>query len=286
MRTAKTLIRLGGCPGWSESSLSAQSLRWFCHEAAFIWVTSTVKQTRWIFDEIYCNDPKFLDRQALTNSADPDQTVPRGAVWSGSTLFAITSASFGPNYSLVKQNCFNFRIITAIFSGVWMFRSFTVNDFYSSSWKYMLWVLIRIASAVIEAILMSTHNICFFMEKYVKLSLSNKLSSNIHHICFSPSLIRVFAVRIMKDRVLSCPLSAQWRPWSDWADTQADLSLHWAHSHFVGFVMRRLIYYVIAMLCVDGLSGCFRLPMGKTYHIVSKENQVLNSYIFFLLKSI
>ena len=34
MRTAKTLIRLGGCPGWSESSLGAQSLCWFCHEAA------------------------------------------------------------------------------------------------------------------------------------------------------------------------------------------------------------------------------------------------------------
>ena len=31
MRTAKTLIRLGGCPGWSESSLSAHSLCWFCH---------------------------------------------------------------------------------------------------------------------------------------------------------------------------------------------------------------------------------------------------------------
>ena len=25
-------------------------------------------------------------------------------------------------------------------------------------------------------------------------------------------------------------------------DAQADLSLRWAHSHFVGFVMRRLIY--------------------------------------------
>ena len=25
------------------------------------------------------------------------------------------------------------------------------------------------------------------------------------------------------------------------ADAQADLSLHWAHTHFVGFVMRRLI---------------------------------------------
>ena len=31
MRTAKTLIREGGCPGWSESSLGAQSLCWVCH---------------------------------------------------------------------------------------------------------------------------------------------------------------------------------------------------------------------------------------------------------------
>ena len=41
------------------------------------------------------NDPKFLDRYAWANSADPDQTAPRGAVWSGSALFAIPSASFG-----------------------------------------------------------------------------------------------------------------------------------------------------------------------------------------------
>ena len=46
----------------------------------------------------YRNDPKFLDRYAWANSADPDQTAPKGpkgAVWSGSTLFAIPSASFG-----------------------------------------------------------------------------------------------------------------------------------------------------------------------------------------------
>ena len=30
--------------------------------------------------------------------------------------------------------------------------------------------------------------------------------------------------------------------WSDWTDAQADLSLRWAHSHFVGFVMRWLNY--------------------------------------------
>ena len=35
-RTAKTLIRLWGCPGWSKSSLGAPSLCWFCHEGAHI----------------------------------------------------------------------------------------------------------------------------------------------------------------------------------------------------------------------------------------------------------
>ena len=38
-RTAKTRVSLGGCPGWSESSLVAHSLCWFCHVAAQIkWV--------------------------------------------------------------------------------------------------------------------------------------------------------------------------------------------------------------------------------------------------------
>ena len=40
-----------------------------------------------------------------------------------------------------------------------------------------------------------------------------------------PSLIRVFAVRLKKARILSYPLSAKRRLCSDWADTQADLSL-------------------------------------------------------------
>ena len=35
-RTAKTLMRLGGCPDWSESSLSALSFYWFCHVAAHV----------------------------------------------------------------------------------------------------------------------------------------------------------------------------------------------------------------------------------------------------------
>ena len=55
------------------------------------------------------------------------------------------------------------------------------------------------------------------------------------------SLISVFVVRIKKPWVLSYPLSAQWRLWSNWADAQADLSLRWAHTHFVSFVMSWLI---------------------------------------------
>ena len=58
MRTAKTLIRLGGCRGWSESSLGVQPLCWLCHEAAHVykkqgeiytgrrdWTSTAVKST-------------------------------------------------------------------------------------------------------------------------------------------------------------------------------------------------------------------------------------------------
>ena len=34
MSTAKSLIRLSGCPGQYESSLGAQSFCWFCHKMA------------------------------------------------------------------------------------------------------------------------------------------------------------------------------------------------------------------------------------------------------------
>ena len=37
-RTAKTLIRLGRCPGGSEFSLGAHAILLFCHEAAVLFV--------------------------------------------------------------------------------------------------------------------------------------------------------------------------------------------------------------------------------------------------------
>ena len=55
----------------------------------------------------------------------------------------------------------------------------------------------------------------------------------------SPSVTRGLrsnqpSLRMKKCWDLSYSLSAQQRLWSDWVDTQADQSLRWAHTHFVG----------------------------------------------------
>ena len=47
MRTAKTLIRLGWCQGWSESSLGAHSFCLFCHVAAHINSSEPNKLQNW-----------------------------------------------------------------------------------------------------------------------------------------------------------------------------------------------------------------------------------------------
>ena len=39
-----------------------------------------IKWHMYVAPKLNRNDPNFLDRQALANSADPDQTAPRGAV--------------------------------------------------------------------------------------------------------------------------------------------------------------------------------------------------------------
>ena len=69
---------------------------------------------------------------------------------------------------------------------------------------------------------------------------------------------------------------AQWRLWSDWADAQAD-SLKWSHTHFVGFVMSRLIYescilLLVLLFWVIGLWTCFYSTKNK-----------LNKHFSFLL---
>ena len=52
----RRLIRLGGCPGWSESSLGAQLLCWFCHVAAHL-----IQSWKKLIIIHSCNRNKFLD---------------------------------------------------------------------------------------------------------------------------------------------------------------------------------------------------------------------------------
>ena len=55
----RRLIRLGGCPGWSESSLGTQSCCWFCHEVAhlgslrYMWYCTHSRQS----NLFHCNEP-------------------------------------------------------------------------------------------------------------------------------------------------------------------------------------------------------------------------------------
>ena len=88
-----------------------------------------------------------------------------------------------------------------------------------------------------------------------------------------PSLIRVFAVHFMGSlgpKLLSCRLGRE--DWLGWADAQAELSLCWAHSHFVGFVMRQIICWLKSK---DWSWTCYLWLI--TFHIVwrvYKQNEL------------
>ena len=92
------------------------------------------------------SNTKVSDIIAYANSADPDQTAPEGAVWSGSSLFAIPLSSWRKKCIMKKQTLGKNSMIES----VWNFRTFTVRHFFFqpnsadsfliSLWKCMLQV--------------------------------------------------------------------------------------------------------------------------------------------------
>ena len=66
-RTAKTLFRLGGCQGWSESSLGTQPHCWFCHDVAHFltlyFTLDTSNLIKWsIFSKYEAKNMKIRDK--------------------------------------------------------------------------------------------------------------------------------------------------------------------------------------------------------------------------------
>ena len=77
-----------------------------------------------------------------------------------------------------------------------------------------------------------------FFTTYPIISLVSPCTLSNDFPVWSDSLLSAWR----KDWVLSYPLSAQRRLWSGWADAQADLSLHRAHSHFV--ISRLILLFI------------------------------------------
>ena len=81
--------------------------------------------------------------------------------------------------------------------------------------------------------------------------------------------------------LLRCSSCGQRRLWSDWADAQADLSLHWAHSHFVGFVMRRLNYIINQDFF--NLKGYWYYSFGLIFSFLIRQFFMVRNCLFCLL---
>ena len=97
-----------------------------------------------------------------------------------------------------------------------------------------------------------------------------------------PSLIGVFAcvqwVANLGPKLSSC---GQRRLWADWADAQADLSLRWAHTHFVGVVMSRLNLTFLLVLKVTQL--LYKSPERSPKFISVYQVFHISSFRFVLL---
>ena len=117
---------------------------------------------------------------------------------------------------------------------------------------FVFLLLYRVMALKIATILIWRHNITSikmalwtgrYITKYEpRHDKTNKMS--VRPAKTQVSLVRVFAVRSTGSQGPKLSSCGQRRLWSDWADAQAGLSLRWAHTHFVGFVMSWLIWYL------------------------------------------
>ena len=83
-----------------------------------LWIKWHRIRKKWL----YRNDPKFSDRYAWANSADPDQRSSLIRVYAVCNSLYI----FWKHYSKEKSSLSTFRVITTNVLCVWIFRKFTL----------------------------------------------------------------------------------------------------------------------------------------------------------------
>ena len=110
-------------------------------------------------------------------------------------------------------------------------------------WVYSIWTLNHKSVIDVFALKGSVATVLKDFYWLMLLNMSHDMTKPTKWVCAQRRLRS--AVHMKKAWVLSYPLSAQRRFWSDWADAQADLSLRWAHTHFVGFVVSQLICHMV-----------------------------------------
>ena len=227
VRPAKTLISLGIHSVWSESSQCAQ----------------------WVVE-----DPRIFH----ADSEDCDQTgrMPR-LIWvfAGRTAILLVLSCRGSFFSATVQpiymyDCWNKikpSYIGHVIFSYSLLSDVTINSLSMLSCKqtshaWQAWIetshlfLSNTTAIIIEPPHDKTNKVAVRPAKA-------QISLGIRPVWSQSSLC---AQWVAKDPSF---LHADSKDWSDWADAQADLSLRWAHSHFVGFVMRRLNCFTNPRCC-------------------------------------
>ena len=219
-RTAKTLIRLGGCPGWSESSLSAwRNLGWVGSLTTH-WAHSKDTYKTWA-----------------------DAQADLGLCWAHTHFigFVMSLPIKRTAKTLIRLGeCPGWSESSLVAQAILLVLSYWGSHVVLGTQTRRQWG---------ETIIELPHD------------KTNKMSVRPAKTQISLGISQVWSETSLSAWRNLGSLTTHWAHSKDtdqtWADAQADLSLRWAHTHFVDFVTSRLIYFRFFWVRQrQGITGC------------------------------
>ena len=219
MRTVKALIRLGGCPGWSESSLWAQVILFVlsCTGSNMSW-----SRIKWHGPSIVSYEPHHEKKTCLCHmrTTKVQISLRLHAVWSASLLFA---AWVSDNISSFFVQ--NFKPLASLCSWAGWFESYLVENPEDRFSRVMAHISLCIsADWPVFSVCMRNH--------WLSIECLAKYSDHTVQMC---RLICVFTgCKYHLSHDMTKPtkwVCTQQRLRSDWAWRKlGSLATHWAHS--------------------------------------------------------